>query len=146
MNGNLARRIYIDTNVFVGYYRKLKHDVAAISLLFSLKDYELFTSTLAICQTISIIQGRKCDEARRAIIVNFINHLLAKVKIINISESDIREAMTLPNIDLEDNIQFVSGKKGRCYTYVTNNKKDFKQYFNITVVEPKHIRNILTRA
>lgn len=57
------RRIYIDTNVLIGYFRNVKADVAAMEYMFKLRDYELYTSTLAISQTISTLQGKRKDKA-----------------------------------------------------------------------------------
>ncbi len=135
------RRIYIDTNVFVGCFRQRKVDVNALEYLFKLKNYELYTSTLAISQTISILQGKSKDHVFCSNIKTFVERVMHKVKVIGFSASDIEKALSLTTIDMEDNIQFVLGEKMSCYTYVTNNIKDFR-YNNIEVVEPAHIRNI----
>ena len=135
------RRIYIDTNVLVGYFRNVKADVLAMEYMFKLRDYELYTSTLAISQTISTLQGKRKDKAYRQEIIDFIKRLTHKVKLIGFASGDIDEALAMDNIDLEDNIQFVLGQKMSCYTYVTNNIKDFR-YNTIAVVEPAYIRSI----
>ncbi len=135
------RRIYIDTNVLVGYFRNVKADVLAMEYMFKLRDYELYTSTLAISQTISTLQGKRKDKAYRQEIIDFIKRLTHKVKLIGFASGDIDEALAMDNIDLEDNIQFVLGQKMSCYTYVTNNIKDFR-YNTVAVVEPAYIRSI----
>lgn len=135
------RRIYIDTNVLIGYFRNVKADVAAMEYMFKLRDYELYTSTLAISQTISTLQGKRKDKAYRQEIIDFIKRLTHKVKLIGFASGDIDEALAMDNVDLEDNIQFVLGQKMSCYTYVTNNIKDFR-YNTVVVVEPAYIRSI----
>lgn len=135
------RRIYIDTNVLIGYFRNVKADVLAMEYMFKLRDYELYTSTLAISQTISTLQGKRKDKAHRQQIIEFIKRLTHKVKLIGFASGDIDEALAMDNVDLEDNIQFVLGQKMSCYTYVTNNIKDFR-YNTVAVVEPAYIRSI----
>ena len=135
------RRIYIDTNVLIGYFRNVKADVLAMEYMFKLRDYELYTSTLAISQTLSTLQGKRKDKAYRQQIIEFIKRLTHKVKLIGFASGDIEEALTMDNVDLEDNIQFVLGQKMSCYTYVTNNIKDFR-YNTVAVVEPAYIRSI----
>lgn len=109
--------------------------------MFKLHDYELYTSTLAISQTISTLQGKRKDKAYRQQIIEFIRRLTHKVKLIGFASGDIDEALAMDNVDLEDNIQFVLGQKMSCYTYVTNNIKDFR-YNTVAVVEPAYIRSI----
>ncbi len=135
------RRIYIDTNVLVGCFRGVKADVEAMKFMFQLNDNELYTSSLAIAQTISTLQGRKKDLQHRKQIIDYINHLMHHIKIIGFSEADIKVALTMSHVDIEDNIQFVLGAKQHCYIYITNNIKDFK-YNNVYVESPKYIRNI----
>lgn len=135
------RRIYIDTNVFIGCFRDIKADVAAIDYLFKLRNYELYTSTLAISQTISTLQGKRKSVEHRQNIKEYIKRIMHKANVIGFASADIDKALSMENTDLEDNIQFVLGKKMSCYTYVTNNIKDFK-YNTISVVSPAHIRSI----
>lgn len=74
-------------------------------------------------------------------IIPRINNLQHKINIVGFPVNDIQKALLMNNLDLEDNIQFVLGEKMGCYTYVTNNIKDFR-YNTVEVVEPSHIRNI----
>lgn len=137
----LKRRLYIDTNVLIGCFRNQKADVQAMDYMFKLKDFELYTSTLAVSQTISTLQGRRKDPIFRKQIIDFVNGLMHKIHVVGLSATDISAALELPNIDIEDNIQFIVGEKQRCYIYVTNNQKDFK-YNNVSIVSPRYIRSI----
>ena len=141
MKLNKLRRIYIDTNVLVGCFRGIKADVEAINYLFKLRDNELYTSVLAISQTISTLQGKKKNLEYRQKIVDYVNLLMHRMKIIGMVDTDIKTAFDIENVDIEDNIQLALGAKEHCYIYVTNNVKDFK-YNNIYAVKPKQIRTI----
>lgn len=137
----LQRRIFIDTNVLIGYFRNQTADVNAMEYMFRLKDFELYTSALAISQTISTLQGKRKDSAYRQKITDYITAMMNKINVIGLSAADIHKALSLHNVDIEDNIQFTTGEKQRCYIYVTNNQKDFK-YNNVLIVTPRYIRSI----
>lgn len=137
----LKRRLYIDTNVLIGCFRNQKADVQAMEYMFKLKDCELYTSALAISQTISTIQGKRRDPMFRKKIIDFVIDIMHKIHVIGLAATDISAALELPNIDIEDNIQFIVGEKQRCYIYVTNNQKDFK-YNNVIIVSPRYIRSV----
>lgn len=138
---NRERRIFIDTNVLVGYYRNQKRDVAALKYILKLKDYECYTSALAIAQTISTCQGKRKSKISKDIIIAFIKPLIAKIKVIGYIDKDIEAAFDLPSNDLEDNIQYIIGSKLGCYYYITNNIKDYK-FNNISPVLPQNVRTI----
>ena len=137
----LQRRIFIDTNVLIGYFRNQTADVNAMEYMFRLKDFELYTSALAISQTISTLQGKRKDSAYRQKITDYIIAMMNKINVIGLSAADIHKALSLHNVDIEDNIQFTTREKQRCYIYVTNNQKDFK-YNNVLIVTPRYIRSI----
>ena len=123
---NKERRVFIDTNVLVGYFRGQKNDVFAMEYLFHLKDFELYTSVLAVAQTISVCQGRKGSKHPKDEVIRFVRSMAKKVKLIGFADKDIEQAFAIPMNDLEDNIQYTLGSKLKCYYYVTNNVKDFK--------------------
>lgn len=138
---NKERRIFIDTNVLVGCYRGQKNDVFAMDYLFRLKDYELYTSVLAIAQTISFCQGRKMSKQPKDEIIRFVRSVTRKVKLIGFADKDVEQAFALPMNDLEDNIQYILGSKLKCYYYVTNNVKDFN-FNSVSTILPKNVRTI----
>jgi predicted nucleic acid-binding protein len=138
---NKERRIFIDTNVLIGYYRGIKHDVSAMKFLLKLQDYECYTSVLAIAQAISTCQGSKKNKEAKCTVASFMKSLMGKIKVIGLTDKDILDAMELPTNDLEDNIQYVIGSKLSCYYYITNNIKDYK-FNNISPISPKKIYKI----
>ena len=135
------RRVYFDTNVFVSCFRNQQHDVDAIKFLFGLRDTELYTSALSISQTISTLQGKRKSLEYRQQIIDFINRILRKVNVTSVAETDIKSALAMPNIDIEDNIQYNIGCKSYCNVFVTNNVSDFN-YVDVRVFNPKKIRQI----
>ena len=44
--------------------------------------------------------------------------------------------------DIEDNVQFVLARKQKCSIIVTNNYKDYRLFYNISVVKPDEVRSI----
>lgn len=96
-------------------------------------------SSLSIAQFVATFQRRKIDDKE---IRKHVKYLLAKFNIINFTENDINESLDFRDGDMEDAIQFVLGKKMRCFYYVTNNTKDYNKIKNIKVINSKKIRNI----
>ncbi|MBO5974984.1 MAG: type II toxin-antitoxin system VapC family toxin [Paludibacteraceae bacterium] len=143
-NQNKERRIFIDTNVLIGFYHGIKKDVEAMNYLLKLKNYECYTSALAIAQTISTCQGSKKRKIAKDAIIQFIKQLMGKINVIGFTDKDILNAMNLPTNDIEDNIQYVIGSKLSCYYYITNNIKDYK-FNNISPILPKNVRTINVR-
>lgn len=138
---NKERRVYIDTNVLINYYRGLQEDTKAMEMLFKMRDCELYASVLTIAQTISTLQGNKQIKASRESVVTFVRKLANKIHFIGFTDKDIEAAFVLENSDLEDNLQYVIGSKLKCYYYVTNNVKDYK-YNAISAITPSHVYTI----
>ena len=137
------RRIYIDTNVFIGYFSEREDDVKVLRYLFSLRNYELYTSTLALSQIISTLQKRHRDLEYRKRIIDFIYKIRQKMQtIIPLNNADIDTALQMDNVDIEDNIHFVLGSKYKCFFYITNNTKDFN-YSNVYVLKPKYTIRVI---
>jgi hypothetical protein len=75
-------------------------------------------------------------------IKNKVRYLLAKFTIITFSDKDIINSLTIDKADMEDNIQYVLSQKFNCFYFVTNNKKDYADFYHIKPVAPKNIRSI----
>jgi predicted nucleic acid-binding protein len=135
MNGN---HIFIDTNVLIGYWSGIDDDCRCIKYLFTLRGKRLYTSSLSIAQFVSVFQKTKPNaEIRKAV-----NELTAKFNILSFTEKDIADSLEITGLDMEDNIQYVISRKGKCFHFVTNNKKDYTNLTNINVVKPSQIRQI----
>ena len=135
MNGN---HIFVDTNVLIGYWSGIDDDCRCIKYLFTLRGKRLYTSSLSIAQFVSVFQKAKPNaEIRKAV-----NELTAKFNILSFTEKDIADSLEITGLDMEDNIQYVISRKGKCFHFVTNNKKDYTNLTNINVVKPSQIRQI----
>ena len=133
--------IFVDTNIIVGAFAGLKKDQDCLDYLFSstIDRKRLFLSSLSIAQFVATFQRRKIDDKE---IRKHVKYLLAKFNIINFTENDINESLDFKDGDMEDAIQFVLGKKMRCFYYVTNNTKDYNKIKNIKVINSRKVRNI----
>ena len=119
----------------------MEKDCKCLDYLFSsaIDRKRLFLSSLSIAQFVATFQRRKVDDKE---IRKYVKFLLAKFNIINFTENDINESLSYVDGDMEDAIQFVLGKKVRCFYYVTNNTKDYNKIKNIKVISSKKVRNI----
>lgn len=135
MNSN---NIFIDTNVLIGAYLRLQKDEKAWRYLCSLKGKRLFTSALSIAQLASVFQKRKKNSEIRQIIAD----IMHKTTVLACNDSDIKEALTFEQADIEDNIQYAISSKMKCYYFITNNIKDYTQFTNIHPLSPSDARTI----
>lgn len=133
-----VNHIFVDTNVLIGYWAGIDDDCRCLKYLFTLRGKRLYTSSLSIAQFVSVFQKTKPNaEIRKAV-----NELTAKFNILSFTEKDIKDSLEITGLDMEDNIQYVISRKGKCFHFVTNNKKDYTNLTNINVVKPSQIRQI----
>ena len=139
------RKLYIDSNVLINYCTSQITDRTGMEYLFKTRRKEvLFTSSLAIVQTISNLQTRKAKRKAfsREQTVEVINKLRHKLTIINLTKEDVIAGFSYSNSDLEDNIHYVLCKKAKCDAIITNNISDFDYFKDISIIRPK--RSILS--
>jgi predicted nucleic acid-binding protein len=128
--------IYVDTNVLRNYCMGQKADVSCLNFLFSKrKRNKLFTSTLAIGQTLSAIQKKKGKEDTLKI-GQFFNE---KMTFLDFTEKDVLESFIEKSIDIEDNMHFIISQKKNCVIIVTNDKNGFEKFNGITVIKPSRL-------
>jgi len=138
-------RIYIDTNVLINYCTGQPAETVALDFLFKKKRKEvLFTSSLAIVQTIANLQtAKKTRKAySREQAIEHIEKLRQKIMVTNLTDSDITEGFSYANKDIEDNIHYVLSKKMKCDAIIINNVSDFDYFKDIAVMKPE--RGILS--
>jgi len=138
-------RVYVDTNVLTNYFTKQADDVQCLDYLFAKVRKEiLFTSSLAIVQTVSVLQTRKKDRAAftRQKAVESGEKICAKFSIIDLSCKDVERSFEQQNRDVEDNVHYVLSKKLNCNIIVTNNTCDFAYFWDIVALSPKNIASI----
>ena len=133
--------IFVDTNVLVGGYSgdaRFQKDEACLHYLFSLTGKKLYISTLSVAQLISTFQKKKKNDE----IVRIVRDLQHRFTIIDFANRDIDAALVETGGDIEDNVQFVLARKQKCSIIVTNNYKDYRLFYNISVVKSDEVRTI----
>ena len=134
-------RIYVDTNVLINYCTRQTNDVKALRYVFSKRRKEvLFTSSLAIVQTISKLQSAGKSDKRKAYsretTIKKLDEILPKFTVLDLSFSDIKASFNHLNSDIEDNVHYVLSQKIKCNAILTNNIKDFTFFKDVSVIEP----------
>ena len=140
MSRSKIRRIYVDTNVLINYCTGQSKDIQSLKYVFSKRRKEvLFTSSLAVAQTVSRLQSgnksRKRKAYSRVTTIDKLNELLQKFTVLDLSLSDIQTGFNLKNNDIEDSIHYVLSQKAKCDAILTNNKKDFKEFHDIALLD-----------
>ena len=130
MNSNKVKRIYVDTNVLINYCTEQNDDVRALQYIFSKRRKEvLFTSSLAVVQTITKLQSGSKQHNRKAYsretTIKKLDEILPKFTVVDLSFSDIKAGINHLNSDIEDNVHYVLSQKMKCNAILTNNIKDF---------------------
>ena len=141
MNTCKVIRIYVDTNVLINYCTGQSKDVKALRYVFSQRRKEaLFTSSLAVVQTISKLQSAGKSGKRKAYsretTIKKLNEILPKFSVLDLSFSDIEASFKHLNSDVEDNVHYVLSQKMKCNAILTNNIKDFTFFKDVSVIEP----------
>ena len=147
MNSNPIH-IYVDTNVLINYCTKQKNDVDALNYIFSKRRKEvLFTSSLAIVQTITNLQTKKATRKAftKEEVINCINKIITKLTVIDLTINDIKKSYDENGYDVEDCVHTILSKKKKCNTILTNNLSDFKTFKDINLLPVKlvHLKKII---
>ena len=139
MNDKVTR-VYVDTNVLINYCTGQKNDVMALNYVFLKRRKEvLFTSSLAVVQTITKLQSDSKQYNRKAFsrekTVAKLNEILLKFTVLNLSLSDIKVGFTHLNSDIEDSVHYVLSQKMKCDAILTNNRRDFVFFKDIAIIK-----------
>ena len=138
----VAKKIYIDANVLIYYCTGVEKFVDCIKYLIANRRKEvLFTSNLAIIQTIAKLQSKqgKRKPYDKAKIQSYIKFFSEKLTWLNVYDGDIKEAFLLENKDIEDNIHYIISRKRKCDMIITANKRDFDFPDVISVLPEKSL-------
>jgi predicted nucleic acid-binding protein len=117
---------------------RFQKDADCLHYLYSLTGKKLYISTLSVAQLISMYQKKKTNDE----IVRIVHELQHRFNIIDFTNRDIDAALVETGVDIEDNVQFVLAQKQKCSIIVTNNYKDYRLFYNISVVKPDGVRTI----
>ena len=135
MNEN---HIFVDTNILIGAFIGRHADERCLQYLYSLRGKRLFISSLSIAQFVSLFQKKKSFFE----IARHVRYLLSKFVVISFTEKDIEASLAIEQQDIEDTMQYVLSQKLKCLNFITNNRKDFRCYYNIDVYSSSTIRAI----
>ena len=139
MGGGNTVRIYVDTNVLINYCTGQKQDIDALNYIFSKREKEvLFTSSLAVVQTISKLQSKGKNNRKsfsRVETVEKLEKILPKFTVLNLAYSDVKDGLQSLNNDIEDSVHYFISQKMRCDAILTNNIGDF-EFFKINTLRP----------
>jgi len=138
-------RIYVDSNVLTNYFTKQADDVECLDYLFSKVRKEiLFTSSLAVVQTVSVLQTKKKNREAftREKAVESGRQIYKKFSIIDLVGKDVENSFEQLNKDVEDNVHYVLSKKLKCNMIITNNTSDFAYFLDTIALSPKNITSI----
>lgn len=132
-------RVFVDTNVLVNYIIGEQKNVECIKYLFTLKGKTICISSLSVAQIVAIFQKKWGNND----IERLIKHFQTKFKILPFSEDNIEKSLYIKQSnDYEDKMQYSIGCKGRCFYFITNNIKDYRNLMNISVLHPEKVRTI----
>jgi predicted nucleic acid-binding protein len=135
-----AIRIYIDTNVLINYCTGQQSDVQTLRYIFSQRRKEnLFTSSLAIVQTIANLQTKKKTRkafSRTAAILK-LDGIIQKLTVLDLTYDDIKTGFNQSNDDVEDSVHYALSQKAKCDAILTNNISDFAIFYNVMKLSPQ---------
>jgi predicted nucleic acid-binding protein len=134
------KRIYVDANVLINYCTGQDNDVKALMYVFSKRRKEvLFTSSLAVVQTITKLQSSSKQHNRKAYsretTIKKLNDILPKFTVLDLSLSDIKAGFNHLNNDVEDSVHYVLSQKMKCDAILTNNTKDFTYFKDVVLLD-----------
>jgi predicted nucleic acid-binding protein len=131
-------RVYVDSNVLINYCTGQQKDKAAVLHLSKKRSKELlFTSSLAVVQTISSLQAKGKNNRKafsREKTIQELNKILPKFTLLDLTENDIYKSFSLVDSnDIEDCVHYVISQKMKCDAIVTNDTKGFDKFKNIEI-------------
>jgi len=137
-------RIYVDTNVLVDNYTNQQDAVSCMKYLFAtVRKENLFTSSLALVQTASQLQKKNTHRNRKAVsreeTIEYLEFIIKKMTVIDLSKKDVVDSFQLENNDIEDNVHYMTGKKMKCKRIITRNLKDYRLFYDIEALSPNNI-------
>ena len=130
-------RIYIDTNVLINYCTGQKSDVESLNYVFSKRRKEiLFTSTLALAQTVANLQTKKKTRKpfSKQNVVDVLSYFSTKLTVVSFTPDDITNAISENGSDMEDCIHTALARKVKCNAILTNNISDFTKFDDVIVM------------
>jgi predicted nucleic acid-binding protein len=109
-------------------------------LFFRRRKENLFTSSLAIVQTITQLQSSSKDRKRkpysREKTIEKLNAILPKMTVLDVTYNDVKTGCFYANSDIEDSVHYAISQKMNCNAILTCNESDFLFFKNILTIGP----------
>lgn len=140
MMNNAIINVYIDANVLINYCTGKGLGKEGLSYVFKkFKRNHLFTSSLAMVQTIAELQKKKKerDAFSKKQTIEFIKKLSSKITVVDFTFNQIEKAFSYDSNDIEDNIQYQISQINNCDAILTNNLKDFRIFKDVEKLLPE---------
>ncbi len=133
-------KIYVDSNVIINYCTGVREDVEVLSYIFRKRRREsLFTSSLAIVQTISNLQTKK--KSRKAFskqeTITKLNSIINKFMVLDLTMNDVINGFGSDSEDIEDGVHYSLSQKRKCDAILTNNVSDYLSFKEILRITPR---------
>lgn len=100
---------------------------------------ESYIASFTLVQILSTLSKNKVE---RTIIDSEIKSILQAHKVLDFTEKDIKDGLSIQAKDREDAFQYIVSQKVKCSVIITANEKDFKPISSVTVIKPSRIRSI----
>ena len=120
-------KIFIDTNIFLDLILKRENYKEAL-ILFNAIEQELFKGVILDITLLNIdyIAKKQIKDIRE-----FLSLVNKTFVIVGATNFEIKEALKLENIDLEDNLQYIMAKKSDCKMIISNDKNFLQKELQI---------------
>lgn len=133
-------KIYVDSNVIINYCTGVREDVEVLGYIFRKRRREsLFTSSLAIVQTISNLQTKK--KSRKAFskqeTITKLNSIINKFMVLDLTMNDVTNGFGSDSEDIEDGVHYSLSQKRKCDAILTNNVSDYLSFKEILRITPR---------
>ena len=110
-------KILIDPNIFLDVLLKRNDYKSCLEILNNLDKFEAIILDITILN-IDYIAKKQIKDIRE-----FLGLINESCFVKGGDNLDIKDALNLENVDLEDNLQYVMAKKENCKVIITNDKK-----------------------
>jgi predicted nucleic acid-binding protein len=143
---NDASKVFIDTNIlindFLYRYWQRTTGLNAHNALVSLKNKgkQMYIAIFSVMQVISTLERARVPKDE---VAKEVKRLTERYELVQLAQTDIENALSHENLDLEDCMQYELSQKVKCFYILTDNVKDFRSFKNIVVVKAKKHKSIL---
>ncbi|MBQ3617592.1 MAG: PIN domain-containing protein [Bacteroidales bacterium] len=128
------KKVFLDTNILIYYvdnedYRELAEIIVELGRVGKI---ELYASYLSFANMAYVFRKKTVDERFR-----LLNMAKGVVTVLPCDSTQLDNALKVKVKDFEDVLQFQCAKSFGCDALITNNKKDFTHFTDISIFTPE---------